>query len=276
MKTIKNLLSIFVLITSLAFVSCENEPIDQSLLNNNSGNGSSSGGGSNTGGGGSTATTLITKAIFTYPSAPTEIMNYVYNGNKILEVNYGGTNEKTVYEYTGNLITKDFEYTGSTVDEMAEYTYDSSNRMINVKNYSYSGGTPTLNSEYFYTYNTNDTVTVIKKENSIVVSNGIIYFNGNQPFKYVETIVATGNVITLECEYDSNKNNALNNILGYNAYILNSPESGFEGIGKNLIKISENGTSIDQFNYNYNSNNYPINGTTTFYGQTANLEIFYN
>ena len=33
MKTIKNLLSIFVIITALSFVSCENEPLDSSLLN---------------------------------------------------------------------------------------------------------------------------------------------------------------------------------------------------------------------------------------------------
>lgn len=57
MKTIKNLLSIFVIFTSLTFVSCENEPLDSSLLNNtasdNSGGGNGSGGG-NTGGGNST------------------------------------------------------------------------------------------------------------------------------------------------------------------------------------------------------------------------------
>lgn len=59
MKTIKNLLSIFVLITSLTFISCENEPIDSSLLGTTntgggSGGGSSSGGGSGSGGGTST------------------------------------------------------------------------------------------------------------------------------------------------------------------------------------------------------------------------------
>lgn len=58
MKTIKNLLSIFVIITSLTFVSCEDEPIDSSLLgnnpsaNNSGGNGNSSGGNGNGSGGG--------------------------------------------------------------------------------------------------------------------------------------------------------------------------------------------------------------------------------
>jgi hypothetical protein len=52
MKPIKNLLSIFVIITSLTFVSCENEPVDSSLLGNN-GTGNNSGGG-NSGGGGNT------------------------------------------------------------------------------------------------------------------------------------------------------------------------------------------------------------------------------
>jgi len=50
MKAIKNLLSIFVIITSLTFVSCENEPLDSTLLNNTNSN---TGGGSTGGGGGS-------------------------------------------------------------------------------------------------------------------------------------------------------------------------------------------------------------------------------
>lgn len=58
MKTIKNLLSIFVIITSLSFVSCENEPLDSSLINSNTGGGNTGGGntgGGNTGGGGSSS-----------------------------------------------------------------------------------------------------------------------------------------------------------------------------------------------------------------------------
>jgi hypothetical protein len=49
MKSIKNLFSIFIIFTSLTFVSCENEPLDASLLNNN--NNSNNTGGGNTGGG---------------------------------------------------------------------------------------------------------------------------------------------------------------------------------------------------------------------------------
>ena len=48
MKKIKNLLSIFVIITSFTFVSCENEPVDASLLSNTNSN--SSGSGSTSGG----------------------------------------------------------------------------------------------------------------------------------------------------------------------------------------------------------------------------------
>jgi hypothetical protein len=56
MKSIKKLLSFFVIIASLTFVSCENEPIDQSLLvNSTTGNGTGgngTGGGNGSGGGG--------------------------------------------------------------------------------------------------------------------------------------------------------------------------------------------------------------------------------
>ncbi len=62
MKTIKNLLSIFVIIVSMTFISCTNEPIDSTLLgvptNPGSGN-SSGGGGGNTGGGGNSPTYYV-------------------------------------------------------------------------------------------------------------------------------------------------------------------------------------------------------------------------
>lgn len=50
MKTIKNLLSIFVIITSLSFVSCENEPLDPSLANSTNSGGGNSGGSSSVAG----------------------------------------------------------------------------------------------------------------------------------------------------------------------------------------------------------------------------------
>ena len=53
MKTFKNLLSIFVIFASLTFVSCENEPLDSTLLNNTD---TSNPGGGNTGGGGGNPT----------------------------------------------------------------------------------------------------------------------------------------------------------------------------------------------------------------------------
>jgi hypothetical protein len=43
MKTIKNLLSIFVILTALTFISCENEPLDATLLNNVNSNNSGGG-----------------------------------------------------------------------------------------------------------------------------------------------------------------------------------------------------------------------------------------
>jgi hypothetical protein len=49
MKTIKNLLSVFLILTSFSFISCAIEPIDESLsTDTNSGNGNSSGGNSPT------------------------------------------------------------------------------------------------------------------------------------------------------------------------------------------------------------------------------------
>jgi hypothetical protein len=54
MKNFKNLVSLFLLITSFSFISCENEPIDSTILYPNGttgGNTGGSGGGSGGGGG---------------------------------------------------------------------------------------------------------------------------------------------------------------------------------------------------------------------------------
>lgn len=59
MKTLKNLVSIFVLFTSLSFVSCENEPIDPSLVAATNNPSNPSNGGGNGSGGGNTSNYYI-------------------------------------------------------------------------------------------------------------------------------------------------------------------------------------------------------------------------
>lgn len=74
MKTIKNLLSIFVFISSFMFVSCEDEPVDATLVNNTNTN--------NTGGGGNTGGTNV---IGTYKLT-------AYNSSVPTDLNNDGTN----------------------------------------------------------------------------------------------------------------------------------------------------------------------------------------
>jgi hypothetical protein len=105
MKTIKNLLSIFVIITSLTFVSCEDEPIDSSLLGNNTsgngtggngtGGGNGSGGNGNGSGGGTSTGDYWPAAInnswsFSNNGAPSEDMTIISTSN------VGGT---TYYDF---------------------------------------------------------------------------------------------------------------------------------------------------------------------------------
>ncbi len=96
MKTIKNLLSIFVIITSLTFVSCENEPVDSSLLGNNTtgnnsggngtGGGNGSGGNGNGSGGGTSTGDYWPAAInnswsFSNDGDPSEMMEIISTSN---------------------------------------------------------------------------------------------------------------------------------------------------------------------------------------------------
>lgn len=71
MKNFKKAVSLFTLITSLVFLSCESEPLDQSLLETNS----STGGGST--GGGSTSTSIVGAYKLTAfnTSVPTDLNN---------------------------------------------------------------------------------------------------------------------------------------------------------------------------------------------------------
>ena len=67
MKTIKNLFSIFVILTSFTFVSCENEPVDPTLKNNNT---------TNTGGGNTGTTVVGTYKLTAFnTSVPTDLNN---------------------------------------------------------------------------------------------------------------------------------------------------------------------------------------------------------
>lgn len=68
MRTLKTLLSIFVVFSSLTFVSCDNEPVDSELLRSSNGS---------TGGGGSTGTSVVGTYKLTAfnSSVPTDLNN---------------------------------------------------------------------------------------------------------------------------------------------------------------------------------------------------------
>jgi hypothetical protein len=164
---------------------------------------------------------------------------FTYDGNKIVsEITDGRW--KSVFTYTGDLITKIESFDYGELYYTTDYTYTNgklASRFIkNIEiQHPYSYMT-------YYVHNTDGTV-------SYSSSNG----NGKLTFK-------DGNLVNdgfITYEYDT-KNNPFRNILGINVLSLDDDsEVSFIDVSKNnRIKSTENGHSVTQ-TITYNSNGYP-------------------
>jgi hypothetical protein len=211
-----------------------------------------------------------------------------YNGNKIAEVI--DKDSKSIYTYTGDLITKVETYEGTTLTYQVIYSYLNDKLKTITSTYSYvdtNGAINVFRNKTVYTYNTDGTVleerytidnatgAETKKNNTTVYT----YANGNLT-KTVETSTSTfmttdvdGNPVTNTTvnknidtyEYD-NKYNPLKNILGFSKIL-----SGTQASANNVIKstsISEstyNGVAnppspsvVTDYIFKYNPKDYPI------------------
>ena len=74
--------------------------------------------------------TLLTKIIETYDDGSVETSNITYNGNKIVSMITVEYNEKTIFTYTGDLITKEEFFVDDIIDETFVYEYDTRNNLF--------------------------------------------------------------------------------------------------------------------------------------------------
>ncbi len=207
-----------------------------------------------------------------------------YNGNKIATYT-NSDDDKLIFTYTGDLITKVDEYSGATLTNQSIYNYVN-NKLITettIRNYvnTTTGVTTVSKNKAVYTYNTDGTIII---ENYIVDNTtGVETKNNN--ISVVKTL-ANGNLVKVSAsttntysfgtenitniytflntlEYD-NKNNPYKNILGLSQVFLNK-EFSMNNCTKetSLTKYTTNGVtetppldSIDYI-YTYNSDNYP-------------------
>ena len=228
---------------------------------------------------------VITPKSITYQGENGEnidVNTLIYNGNKIVSASclaYGRI-MKTVFTYTGNLITKTEGFTDDQLFSTTLYTYDNGK----LKEESYFLPTQLEDAFYYkkvYTHNSDNTISykVYRYENpaepedgthTLTFTNGNLvkskteYSDLNPYYKYV-----------YEYKYD-NKNNPLKNILGLDLILLEGGivsghdmfngdfglnDFGFNNISEKITTVnSEVGveTYVEKLTYEYDENGYPI------------------
>lgn len=214
-----------------------------------------------------------------------QINTFNLEGNKILSITcpYGDGVMKTVFTYTGDLITKTEGFTFNSLSGRTLYTYENGK----LKTLTYYAIQNELIDPIFklvYTHNADGTISYKTfrlgsqeaEDGTVVLS----FKNGNLVKKRTECIVAPFYDYTYEYKYDT-KNNPLKNILGLSLIALEGTlffghdmahgDLGITDLGSNNVveKIttttSPNDTSVykEYLNYVYDANGFPLNKTST-------------
>ncbi|MFQ6600673.1 hypothetical protein [Flavobacterium sp. C3NV] len=227
---------------------------------------------------------VITPKSITYQGENGEnidVNTLIYNGNKIVSASclaYGRI-MKTVFTYTGNLITKTEGFTDDQLFSTTLYTYDNGK----LKEESYFLPTQLEDAFYYkkvYTHNSDNTISykVYRHENPAEPEDGIhtlTFTNGNLVKSKTEySDLNPYYKYVYEYKYD-NKNNPLKNILGLDLILLEggvvsghdmfNGDFGINDFGLNNISekittvTSEVGveTYVEKLTYKYDENGYP-------------------
>jgi len=208
-----------------------------------------------------TDNSLLLKTI-TNSSGNTTMMSY--NGNKLINcVNSYGSSP--VFTYDGNFISKEVDNGGGSSNLVTTLSYNNNLLSSEISTFPYT---------YTYTYNsdgsiTEDKITTINSSGNPYTSIGKVvryYSMGNciREENYTQINNVMTHMSTVLYSYDD-KNTPEKNILGF--YIWKNSQ-GIIGVNNKVVETHKNAsgviTSISQFTYQYNSQNYPITETETY------------
>ncbi len=201
-----------------------------------------------------------------------------FNGNKIISSITPVS--KTVYTYSGDLITKqevfDIDQQGKeTKDKEVVYAYE--NGKLKTRIFKEDITTEYPDGQYIektvYTHSTNELISYINysvDKNTKVETKSregnLTYKDGNL-IKEVRKV----NSVTTTRVYDYDiKNNPLKNITGFNLLLNEISDQGKNNIVKTTRTSSENSnTAVYLTTYTYNESNYPLKHTSFDGGGTA-------
>ncbi|MCR4033370.1 MULTISPECIES: hypothetical protein [Flavobacterium] len=202
-----------------------------------------------------------------------------YNGNKI--VNSTDEDSKTVFTYTGDLITKQevFEVDRQgkeTKTDEAVYTYENGKLKTRIFKESITAQYP--DGEYIekvvYTHASNESISYVNysvdknTKAELKTSEGVLTYKDGNLIKEQRT--TSSGTATRDYEYDG-KNNPLKNILGFSELLNEISDIGRGNVVKTTLKPSGSSTVVTYLtSYIYNDKNFPTKHTS--YASDASIE----
>ena len=203
--------------------------------------------------------------------------NFKYDSNKILEINT--IEEKTIYFYTGELITKsqylgDFSNGVYYVSELTDYTYDNSGRLsksVTVTNDTSNNYTNKTTKTTTYSYLSNSLIKITENEDG-VINNYDVNTNSDGSVKsWVKTDAKGAKIGNVTIVYD-NKNSPFQNIKGfYKIYFFDIQKNSSI---HNILEYNYVGDEQRKYKavYQYNSNNYPTKSINSYYNSNGTID----
>ncbi|KPH11582.1 hypothetical protein [Chryseobacterium sp. ERMR1:04] len=209
----------------------------------------------------------------------TYVTTFKYDGTKLLESNDVGTNEKTVYTYSGDNIVKTEDFEGNTMVYMREFTYINgkvsaekitnkhSGTLVYTKNFQYLSDNHVQYNEY--TSSTYNPTTGVHSNVKFTLYDVYISNNNN-----LITATSTYEAQTRKYTYlYDGQNNPTKNIKGFlKINFLLSAEG--DVAGNNLLTMKStytgptNGNTSATSVHTYNNNNFPTKTVTTYTSTT--------
>jgi len=202
---------------------------------------------------------LLKRTVSQDDSGEDYIINYIYDGNKLVGFNESDSVNGT-YTYSGDLLVRADIYIGNLQESYSIYEYNSNDQLTQSTVYFLLGGNTAIRD--VYTYLPNNQVNTKSYYGDHTVQNDYssetidTFTNGN----WVQRLLVDyGDIHTYT--YDT-KNGALKNIHQADVFAL----LGEPGEGSTNNPVDFNDGDGERIEYTYNANDYPENSLTYIEG----------
>lgn len=210
---------------------------------------------------------LLTSRVVTKPDGAVETYTTTYEGQKIVQEVNQATQEKVLFLYTGDNITKLI-----TKDATLEFSYDSEGRLVK-KLITLSSG---VQSSEVYTHEDNKTIKSVQTTDSGEKLNHTYKLFDNGDVSSILTTNEDNSSITNTTFLNDKFNSPRKNIKGLQKLMLPfSPQTNVKQKMVSVLTRDKNGdthqeTSVIKYDYNLNKDNYP---TEVFITETSGGQV---